>query len=149
LIHLDETGVYRVNSNCYPVDKMKHVPWFIASPAQEYFFKQHNLFYKSVPSYLEACQNELNYRQLDIIYPREGFKVYIPVGESGKQKSCIFKATHKNISATLFWHLDGNYMGSTQKFHQLSILPSVGKHVLVITDNEGETSTVKFEVIGK
>ena len=149
LIHLDETGVYRVNSNCYPVDKMKHVPWFIASPAQEYFFKQHNLFYKSVPPYLEACQNELNYRQLDIIYPREGFKVYIPIGESGKQKTCVFKATHKNSNATLFWHMDGNYKGSTEKFHQLSLLPSVGKHVLVVTDNEGETSTVKFEVIGK
>jgi penicillin-binding protein 1C len=149
LIHLDETGQYRVNSNCYPVDKMKHVPWFIASPAQEYFFKQHNLFYRSIPSYLEACQNELSYRQLDIIYPREGFKVYNPVGESGKAGNCVFKATHKNVNTTVFWHLDGNYIGSTQKFHQLSLLPGVGKHVLSLTDSEGETAMCKFEVIGK
>lgn len=149
LIHLDETGQYRVNSNCYPVDKMQHVPWFIASPAQEYFFKQHNLFYRSVPSYLEACQNELSYRQLDIIYPREGFKVYIPIGESGKQGNCVFKATHKNALSTLFWHLDGIYIGTTQKFHQLSLLPPIGKHTLIITDSEGETAMCKFEVIGK
>ncbi len=149
LIHLDETGQYRVNSNCYPVDKMKHVAWFIASPAQEYFYKQHNIFYRTVPNYLEACQNELNYRQLDIIYPREGFKVYIPVGESGKQTNCVLKATHKNSNATLFWHLDGNYVGSTQKFHQLSLLPTIGHHTLVITDMEGESSSCKFEVIGK
>jgi penicillin-binding protein 1C len=149
LIHLDESGQYRVNSNCYPVDKMKHVPWFIVSPAQEYFFKQHNLFYKNVPPYLEACQNELSYRQLDIIYPREGFKVYNPVGESGKPGNCVFKATHKNATTTIFWHLDGNYIGSTQKFHQLSMLPSVGKHVLSLTDSEGETATCRFEVIGK
>lgn len=149
LIHLDETGAYRVNSNCYPVNKMKHMPWFIASPAQEYFFKQHNIFYRTVPNYLEACQNELNYKQLDIIYPREGFKVYVPVGESGKQSNCILKATHKNSNATLFWHLDGNYIGSTQKFHQLALLPSIGHHTLVITDMEGESASCKFEVIGK
>lgn len=149
LIHLDETGQYRVNSNCYPVDKMKHVPWFITTPSQEYFFKQHNLFYKSTPNYLPACESELSIKQLDIIYPREGFKVYIPVGESGKQGSCVFKATHKNTNTTLFWHLDGNYIGSTQKFHQLSMVPHIGKHVLMITDLEGESTSCKFEVIGK
>jgi len=149
LIHLDETGQYRVNSNCYEVSKMKHVPWFVTSPAQEYFFKQHNLFYRSVPNYLPACESELSIRQLDIIYPREGFKVYIPIGENGKQGNCVFKATHKNSSTTLFWHLDGTYIGSTQKFHQLSLLPSVGQHTLVITDLEGENASCKFEVIGK
>lgn len=149
LIHLDESGAYRVTSNCYPVAKMKHVSWFIASPAQEYFFKQYNIFYKPLPPYLAGCESEFNLKQLDIIYPREGFKVYIPIGESGKQGNCIFKATHKNNMATLYWHLDGNFIGNTNKFHQLSLTPSVGNHTLVITDQEGETATCKFEVIGK
>lgn len=149
LIHLDEGGNYRVTSNCYPVAKMKHVPWFVASPAQEYFFKQHNIFYKPLPPYFAGCESEFNLKQLDIIYPREGFKVYIPVGESGKQGNCIFKATHKNNAAILYWHLDGNFSGSTQKFHQLSLTPSIGNHVLVITDQDGESATCKFEIIGK
>lgn len=149
LIHLDETGNYRVTSNCYPVAKMKHVPWFIASPAQEYFFKQHNIFYKPLPVYFDGCESEFNLKQLDIIYPREGFKVYIPVGESGKQGNCIFKATHKNNTATLYWHLDGSFIGSTQKFHQLSITPAIGNHTLVVTDNEGENALCRFEIIGK
>ncbi len=149
IIHLDETGKYRVNSNCYSVNKMKHVPWFVVSPTQEYFYKQHSLFYKPLPEYLPECASELNIHQLDIIYPREGFKIYIPVNESGEKGKCILKATHKNANAILYWQLDEQFVGTTQKFHQISVLPEVGKHTLSITDSEGETTQVKFEVIGK
>lgn len=149
LIHLDETKQYRVNSNCYPVNKMQHLPWFVVSPTQEYFFKQHSLFYKPLPNFLPSCSSELSISQLDIIYPREGFKIYVPIDQSDKRSTCILKATHKNNNATLFWHLDGEYVSSTQKYHQLSILPSTGKHTLVITDSEGESRECRFEVIEK
>ncbi|MDP1803185.1 MAG: penicillin-binding protein 1C [Bacteroidota bacterium] len=149
LIHLDETEQYRVNSNCYPVDKMKHVPWFVVSPTQEYFFKQHSLFYRPLPEYLPQCASDMSLHQLDIIYPREGFKIYVPIDQSGVRSKCIFKATHKNATVTIFWHLDGVYIGSTQKFHQLSFLPEKGRHVLELTDTNGESVQCKFEVIDK
>lgn len=149
LIHLDETKQFRVNSSCYEVNKMQHLPWFVVSPTQEYFFKQHSLFYRPLPSYLANCTSELSINQLDIIYPREGFKIYVPITQSGKRETCIFKATHKNNTATLFWHLDGEYVGSTQKYHQLSVLPNTGKHTLVVTDSEGESRECKFELIEK
>jgi penicillin-binding protein 1C len=149
LIHVDETGQYRVNSNCYSVDKMKHVPWFVASPSQEYFFKQHSLFYTSLPDYLPGCVSDLTHKQLDIIYPREGFKIYVPIDQTETRSRCVFKATHKNAAATLFWYLDGSYLGSTQKFHQLSILPTKGHHTLQLTDNFGESVQCSFDLIEK
>jgi penicillin-binding protein 1C len=149
LIHLDESGTYRVNSDCYPVDKMKHVAWFVPSPSQEFFFREKSLFYRALPPYLENCSGESTIKQLEIIYPREDFKIYVPVDQSGEKSQCILKATHKNAGTTLFWHLDGNYIGSTRKFHQLSLLPKIGKHTLTVTDLEGETTSCKFEVIGK
>lgn len=149
LIHLDETKQFRVNSNCYEVNKMQHQPWFVVSPTQEYFFKQHSFFYKPLPNYLPNCQSDLTIHQLDIVYPREGFKIYVPIDQSGKRSTCVLKATHKNNTVTLFWHLDGEYISSTQKYHQLSILPSTGKHKLVITDSEGESRECNFEVIEK
>ncbi|MCE3229880.1 MAG: pbpC, partial [Bacteroidetes bacterium] len=148
-IHLDETGSWRVNSNCYSVDKMKHVAWFVVSPMQEYFFKQHNFSYRSLPDYLESCTSEQSLHQLEIVYPRPDFKIYVPIDETGTRGKCIFKAAHKNQEATLFWYLDGTYIGSTQKFHQLSAVPDKGKHKLTITDNFGETSVCAFETIDK
>jgi penicillin-binding protein 1C len=149
LIHLNETGTYRVNSNCYPVDKMKHQAWFVASPTQEYFYRQHSFNYKPLPDYLPACAGENTFRQIDLIYPREGFKIYVPVDQSGTKSRCIFKAAHKNANATIYWYLDGDYLGSTDKFHQYSVLPSVGKHLLELTDNSGESIRCEFDVIGK
>ncbi len=149
LIHLDASRQYRVGGDCYPVDNMQHVAWFVATPTQEYFFKQHSLFYKPLPPRLPSCPAEATGQQLDIIYPREGFKIYVPVDESGNRSRCIFKATHKNANATLFWHLDENYVGSTQKFHQLSLLPGKGSHVLQITDDAGESVKCRFETIDK
>lgn len=149
IIHLNETGLYRVNSACYPVSKMLHLAWFVASPAEEYFYKQHNLNYKSLPPYLSGCESETTHRQLDIIYPKEGFQIYIPVDQSGEQSRCVLKATHKNPNATLFWHLDGEYVGQTQKFHQLSLIPKTGTHFLEITDEEGETSFCNFSILAK
>lgn len=149
IIHLDEKGLNRVNSNCYSVTKMKHVPWFIASPMQEYFFKQHSLFYKTLPAYLPECMSEFSTHQLEIVYPRNDFKIYIPIDESGNRSRCIFKAAHKNTTATLFWYFDKEYIGSTQKYHQLSVLPDKGKHELTITDNYGETCKCSFEIIDK
>lgn len=149
LIHLDATEKYRVNSDCYPVSEMKERPWFVITPTQEFFYKQHNVFYKVLPDYLTGCNSDENIRQLDIVYPREGFKIYVPVNEKGEKEKCVLKAAHKNTEAVLFWQLDGQMIGTTQKFHQVSILPEVGKHILLITDDKGEMSTVKFEVIGK
>jgi penicillin-binding protein 1C len=128
---------------------MKHVPWFIASPVQEYFFKQKSFFYKTLPPYQDGCETETTIRQVEIVYPRNNFKIYIPVDESGKKSKCIFKAAHKNNEATVYWYLDGEYIGSTQKYHQVAVLPAKGKHELSITDNFGETTKCSFEMIGK
>ncbi|MBA3663175.1 MAG: penicillin-binding protein 1C [Bacteroidetes bacterium] len=149
MVHLDETGTYRVNSDCYSVNKMKHIPWFIISPVQEYFFGQRSFFYKPLPPFLQGCSTESSFRQLEIVYPRTDFKIYVPVDESGQRSKCIFKAAHKNPEAVLYWYLDGEYIGSTQKFHQLSLLPVSGKHELSITDDAGETSRCAFEAIDK
>lgn len=149
IIHLDKSSAYRVNSNCYEVDKMQHKAWFIVSPTQEFFFKQSSLFYIPLPPFLPGCRGELGYTQLEIIYPREGCKIYIPIDESGNKSRCVFKATHKNAKEILYWYLDGAYIGSTQKFHQLPFLPNEGLHRLEITDSFGETVQCKFEVIEK
>ncbi|MBK9284888.1 MAG: penicillin-binding protein 1C [Sphingobacteriaceae bacterium] len=147
-IYLDKTESYRVNADCYDVTEMIEKPWFIASPMQEYFYKQHNIYYKPLPTFLPNC-NQNNQQQLEIIYPRNEFKIYIPINEKGELSQCIFKAAHKDPKAILYWYLDGNYIAATEKFHQIATQPVKGKHTLSITDNLGETATCKFELLKK
>jgi len=149
MIHLDASGMYRVNSNCYPVAQMQHKAWFVTSPVQEYYFKQHSSFYQPLPPYLPQCVTENNTHQIDIVYPRPGFKIYIPYEQTEEKGRLILKATHKNNAAILFWHLDDKYIGSTQKFHQMEVLPSKGKHILEVIDEQGESVTCVFEIVDK
>jgi penicillin-binding protein 1C len=148
-LFLDESGNYRVSGNCYPVHKMQKVSWFVASPLQEFYFKQHSLIYKTLPPYLALCAGEQGLSQLEIVYPREGFKIYVPVDHNEDRSRVIFKATHKKNDALLFWYLDGEYLGKTDKYHQLSALPNKGFHQLYITDQAGEIAVCRFEVIEK
>ncbi len=149
IIYLDSTAQYRVNSGCYSVYKMKAMPWFVASPIQEYYYQQRSVNYKVLPSYLPSCTNEMSSHQLEIVYPREGFKIYVPVDEQGTKSRCVFKATHKQSLAVLYWYLNETFIGKTQSNHQLSILPPIGKHQLTVTDQFGEGVVCKFEVIDK
>ncbi|MEG0500278.1 MAG: hypothetical protein RR550_04045, partial [Rikenellaceae bacterium] len=47
-------------------------------------------------------------------------------------------------STTLFWHLDNDYIGTTQGEHKLSGHPSKGKHTLTLIDEHGERKSVNF-----
>jgi penicillin-binding protein 1C len=49
----------------------------------------------------------------------------------------------------VYWHLDGEYIGSTKKSHHLPINPGEGKHVLTVIDEQGELLERHFEVISK
>ena len=148
-IHTDASGLYRVHGNCYPVSQMRRQAWFVVSPLQELFFKQHSLFYKPLPPFMPGCADDQAVKQMELVYPREGDKIYVPVVESGEKSKCILSATHKDQEVVLYWYLDGEYAGSTRRFHQLSVLPAKGMHELTITDTYGISVHGHFEVLEK
>jgi len=127
---------------------MKHVSWFVLPPTVEYYYKQRHVNYKVLPPFMPGCVNE-NMRPLDIIYPDENARIYVPLEISGNRGKTIFTATHRNSKAKLFWHLDDTYIGTTTQFHQMAIDPSPGLHTLTIIDEDGETVTRHFEIMQK
>ena len=86
---------------------------------------------------------------LDVIYPKEIAKIYVPVEASGEKGKMVLTATHRNNLAKLFWHLNNNRMVTTQQFHQLALNSSSGKHTLTVIDEEGNTITRNFEILTK
>ncbi|MCZ8286898.1 MAG: hypothetical protein O9353_15710, partial [Bacteroidia bacterium] len=67
----------------------------------------------------------------------------------GNMGRTIFEATHRNISTTIYWHLDEQYIGETKEIHQLALNPGIGKHQLMLVDENGITVQMKFETVGK
>ena len=147
-INMDPTGKYRVSENCELPYNMKQVSWFILPPTLEYYYKQKHPGYKELPPWKPGCQ-ESDYKLLDIIYPEENASIYVPLEITGEKGKTIFRATHKNAAAKLFWHIDDQYIATTERFHQIAVDPAAGKHVLTVIDEAGNSIVRKFEVIAK
>jgi penicillin-binding protein 1C len=148
LIHLDETGKYRVNSNCADVSKMQHVSWFVLPPAIEWYYKFKNPHYKELPPLGKGCETS-GLHVMEVIYPKQLSQIYVPVELDGSMGKTIFQIAHRNYYATVYWHLDGKYIGSTQTIHQMGLAPEEGIHQLTLVDEEGESISLSFEIISK
>ncbi|MBN2812756.1 MAG: penicillin-binding protein 1C [Bacteroidales bacterium] len=146
LVHLSADGQCRVNSNCYEVADMVHQPWFVLPPVQEWYFIQHHADYRKLPPYLDGCES-VGRRSMDLIYPGQGLKIYIPRGLGGNKERVVFEAVHTNPDALIFWHLDDQYITTTQYVHQVQLLPEPGVHRLVLVDESGEELVRNFEAV--
>lgn len=149
IVHLDKTGKFQVNSSCESIDNIQNLSWFILPPVQEWFFKNKNPFYKVLPPYRSDCISGLETRSMDMIYPANNSKLYIPVELNGKPGSAVFKLAHRNPQTKVFWHLDNIFVGTTSQYHQMALAPEKGSHILNLVDEKGENLKVNFEIINK
>jgi len=149
LINTDATGRFQVNSQCYAVLQMQKKSYLVMSPLQEFFYRKKHLEFLGLPPLMEGCFDEQLRHNFDLIYPRNGFKIYLPNNESSLKNDLIMNATCNNNRAVLYWYLDQEYLGETKRYHQMAVKPSAGKHVLLITDENGKSIETKFEIIDK
>lgn len=149
LLHLDRTEKYQVNSSCYDVNQIVHKSWFVLPPVQAWYYRQYNSNYKSPPKYLLACDQAIRTPTLEMIYPQPHAKVYIPKELDGTFGQTVFEAAHSDSKATVYWHLDGEYLGSTKRIHQVGLYTVPGPHHLHLLDDQGQELDLKFEVMGE
>ncbi|MEI6435973.1 MAG: penicillin-binding protein 1C [Bacteroidota bacterium] len=149
LIHLDKTGQWQVTSACESPENMLHTPWFVLPPVQEWYFRNKNPFYKALPPFRLGCDAGNERRNMEIIYPKHNSKLYIPVDLDGKPGSTVFRAAHRDVTLTVYWYLDDNYIGLTRQIHQMALSPNRGSHRLTLTDQNGERITIVFEVVSE
>lgn len=149
MIHLDATGQYRVTSDCEDVTKMQHRSWFILPPTIEYYYKSKNPSYSPLPPFREDCAPLNTSPSMEFVYPRESSKIYIPIELDGKPGRTVFEIAHRKSNTIVYWHLDEQYLGSTQGIHQMALNPDPGEHVITVVDQNGETISMKVEIVGK
>jgi penicillin-binding protein 1C len=149
MVHLTEDGKYRVNSDCMEPGKMKHVPWFVLPPLQEWYYRSRNPDYRVLPDLHPDCPATGDIEYMEMIYPRHSARVYVPRQLDGSRGELILEAAHRKPSATIHWHLNGVYLGSTRHIHQMGVRPEKGPCTLTLVDDEGNTLIHHFEVIDR
>lgn len=145
-VHLSEDGKYRVHGDCESIGTMNTVSWFVLPPVQEYYYRTKNLSYKTLPPFRRDCENPASLATMDIIYPKLNAQIFIPRELDGQPGSALFEVAHRNHQATIYWHLDGDYLGATRGTHRLPVAPKSGKHLLTLVDDLGEVFERSFFV---
>ncbi|MBC6110516.1 penicillin-binding protein 1C [Pedobacter sp. CCM 8938] len=149
LIHLDRTERFRVTDQCESVTNMQHKSWFILPPAMEYYYKIKNSDYKILPPFMAGCDNSGGNNVMELIYPKNGATVYIPLELDGSRGKIVLNAAHRNSSSKIYWHIDNEFVATTTNYHQLAISPPPGKHTLTLVDENGERLVQVFTVLDK
>lgn len=139
LLHLSEDGQYRVNASCYPLKRIRRDSVFVLPPAMEWYYRKMHPTYRGLPPVLENCEEERDLKQMEILYPRQSYSLFIPRELDGRAGKLIIEVVHRNSEAVLFWHLDDQWIGNTKGIHQMSINPPPGNHTIRIYDQQGNS----------
>lgn len=148
-IHLDSTQQFRVNSDCENVVSMVHKSWFVLPPAMEWYYKKRNPLYKTLPVYRDDCIGINEKQTMDLIYPKSNDRIFVPIELNGMRGKIVFELVHQNPDAEVYWHLNGEYIGSTCDTHQKELDPGEGIHIITFIDEEGNSLSKQFEIVGK
>jgi penicillin-binding protein 1C len=149
IIHLDATGNFRVTEDCESPSNMQHKSWFILTPAMEFYYKQRNADYKLLPPFKPGCNYAETGKPIEIIYPQDNAKIYVPLEMNGQRGNTVFTAAHRRSGAKIFWSLDDQFIGTTENFHQMGLNPSPGKHIITLVDENGISISRQFEILEK
>jgi penicillin-binding protein 1C len=148
LVHLSADQKLQVTGNCASPDNIVNKTWFVLPPSMEYYYKTKNYQYHVLPPFGPGCeQAEAN--PMELIYPKDGAKVYVPLEADGKRGRIICNAAHRQPGIKIFWHLDDKYVGESSAYHQMALNPTAGKHKLTLVDANGNTLQINFEVLDK
>ena len=145
LINLSADGTSRIYESCIDMEPTIRKSWFTLPPVWEWYYKQHHPEYKPLPPFKPGCGEDV-FRPMQFVYPTMNARVFLPKQLDGSKGQLNVELVHNNPKATVYWHLDNNYLSETQDFHKISFLPASGKHSLTAVDNEGNTVSVTFFV---
>ncbi|MBX2946469.1 MAG: penicillin-binding protein 1C [Cyclobacteriaceae bacterium] len=148
-VHLTKDKRYRVHLSCETVEGMVERNWFVLSPIQEHYFRPRNISYKILPPFKPGCEAVTTLRTMDMVYPKQNARLFIPRELDGTPGSSVFELAHRNPQAVVFWHLNDQYLGNTLKNHRFPLNPGGGRHLLTLVDDSGETLEIHFEVVSK
>jgi penicillin-binding protein 1C len=147
IIQTDISEQNRVTQECANGD-IKNTAWFVLPPAMEHYYVLNHTDYKQLPPWRTGCQGTLG-STMELIYPEENAKIYIPKEIDNTNGKSIFELAHRNKNAIIFWYLDGEFLGKTNLKNQMAISTKRGYHKLTVTDNLGQTITCNFEILSK
>ena len=144
-VTLTADGAYRLHQECADSEPTRSASWFALPPVWEWYYKQHHPEYHPLPPFKPGCGGDAS-QAMQFIYPTPGARITLPRQMDGTPGHLVARVAYGQAGATLFWHLDNDYLGETRDFHEMALQPAPGRHSLTVVDGEGNTVSVTFHI---
>ncbi len=131
---------------------------FRLPPAMEWFYRQKHSDYNSNlttgqsnnSSQVSADGNSIStspdYPEMEFIYPENGSKITLPRQLDGSAGEIVLNLAHHDRDATVYWHIDQDYIGETRFVHQMRVRPDPGSHSITVVDNFGNSLSIYITI---
>ncbi|WP_026474266.1 penicillin-binding protein 1C [Alkaliflexus imshenetskii] len=136
-VHLTADGRYRTSIECEPPGTIRSETFFTLPPLMEWYYRPLHPGYRTLPPMKPDCGNDVDINPMDFIYPPANTTIYIPTTLDGDKTRLVIRAVHRHPEATIHWHINGQYMGSTNQIHDMEYLPDTGRHLITLIDDSG------------
>ena len=83
---------------------------------------------------------------MQLIYPFPGGTVSRSKNWRGEVEPLVFRLAHPRPEQRVFWHLNGVFLATTTRTHELTADVPPGQHELVVTDDGGGRLRRRFTV---
>lgn len=148
-VTLDAAGRFRTRPDAEASRPLRHENFFVLPPTMEYYYRQANSDYRSLPPLKPGLEASDGARALAISYPLSGARIFIPRDLGGQRGKIVAQANHRDQNTRVFWHLDREYIGQSQGIHSMPLLAAPGQHRLRLVDENGESCECLFTVLAK
>ncbi|MDR1407361.1 MAG: penicillin-binding protein 1C [Tannerella sp.] len=137
---------FRVFEHCVGAGTVVHRNRFVLPPVWEWYYRGRHPEYRPLPPFMPDCGNDARL-PMQFIYPQENnAAILLPRQLDGSPGAVTFELAHGHGDATVFWHLDEEYITATRDFHKLTLTPVPGRHTLTVVDSEGNTLSTTIVV---
>jgi len=145
LVTLTPDHRFRVYANDVSHTQIVTKSFFVLPPAWAWYYKQRHPLYEALPPYLPGSAAG-DHVPMQFIYPQSGAVISIPKQLDGSRGNVSIRLAHNDPEATVFWHLDDEYLCLTKDFHEITIAPQHGRCIITVVDNQGYILSVGFVV---
>ncbi|MDN3633083.1 penicillin-binding protein 1C [Neolewinella lacunae] len=146
-IFLEPSGQWQVRQDCGP-GPASPTTWFELPARQAWFYRRKHSDYQALPPLHPDCGG--NPRApggaMAFLYPHQDGALSPSKNWTGAEEGIYFELAHPDDQAKVHWHLDEQYLATTETFHSLSVRTTPGQHSITVVDDAGQRLVRHFTV---
>jgi penicillin-binding protein 1C len=144
-LFLSDDGQYQVCSACWETGKVKETVRAVFPADVVQFLRESGKPVADLPRHRPSCTAQKAEEVLQILYPPDEARLWIPRDLDGRLEKVTFRAAHREKEILLYWYLDDVFVGTSRNRHARSCLLNFGTHTLEIIDENGNRARVRFQ----